>query len=365
MKSERAFYFRPLAVALALLLMPPDFTGLSFVRTAHAAPTVNVPPGCVQAGGSYIIQMICTGNGSTPSQSLIGAIQQWESDSIKQYLAGFNLSATDSDVTFIYQYARSELRTAIRSYMFLRLADMAFRTPKQLSSNEATVLQWFENRLGYHESNMYKSALADFNSWNSNHCTWKPDPDVAQAYGLHYIPCVGAVVANNAPNEQYYLSAARKREYEEMLQNLKPIVPQRNSSGQVTSQGSPGGISMFSVGTQQTNLLIGTLVGAAALSGAVAGLSQLPQIARYIFPARRAGNVLQAEREENPVKGFRFQANQSSNQATTEGDATTAQTDSELATEAGEEIAEEASTEAAEVAGLSETTKRSLSNASR
>ena len=51
----------------------------------------------------------------TPSEQ-IQAIEQFESDSIKMYLASLGDSATDADVTFFYEYARADWRTAVRAF---------------------------------------------------------------------------------------------------------------------------------------------------------------------------------------------------------------------------------------------------------
>src|SRR5438270_11051493 len=110
-----AFFFRPLALFLALQMVPPELGNWSLTSKAMAA-SFSIPDNCVAAGGNFLVQRICSGTTTKPDPSIVAAIQQFERDSIKQYLSIYQISSTDNDVNFIYSYARTELRTALRAF---------------------------------------------------------------------------------------------------------------------------------------------------------------------------------------------------------------------------------------------------------
>jgi hypothetical protein len=77
-------------------------------------------------------------------------------------------------------------------------------------------------------------AVEDKNSWESNPCTWTPDPDVAQQYGLVYDGSA-ACNSNNSlaglfqvskpvPSSSYFLAAALKKVYGGIIANT-PSAP--------------------------------------------------------------------------------------------------------------------------------------------
>jgi hypothetical protein len=217
------FFFKPMAIVLALSILPPEFTNWSLTARAEAAtPVLKLTTNCIQAGGQFLMQLVC--NGDTrfvpPSFSLRAEIQTFESDTIKQFLALYQLPNSDSDVAFFYAHARSGLRSTLRAFLEVRMADITLKDPATRTANETTVYNWFLDRVWQHEKHMYQSALDDRNAWAHDHCSWKPDADIAKAYKINYIPCVGSVLANNAPTLPYFLTAARKREYDQSLAAL-------------------------------------------------------------------------------------------------------------------------------------------------
>jgi hypothetical protein len=299
---RRTILFRPLALYLALLMLPPEWGPLNPATPAKAA-TFAAQPGCAVQGGTWIIQQVCEPNSTTPpSSSTISAIQQWEQDSITQFLQLYQLPSTSADVNFVYQYARADLRSAIRGFMQTRMWVMALEDPSQLTANEATVLNWFQARWTYHEQNLYTNAIANYNSWVKNPCTWKPDSDIAQAVKLNYIACVGSIATNNAPNTDYYLLAGRKSEYESLLADLVPLAPSSSYSSlrprrknaapetstrtQATTPGpTPAGITLFTVNTDQMNAAIGTASAVAAVGAtALPVVWNVPALAKIFFP---------------------------------------------------------------------------------
>ncbi len=223
MNIRRTLIFRPVAAALVALLLP--YGDLMPSRATSASAAIAVPSNCVQSGGAYIFQTICNGDAGSPppAASVVANIHQFESDTLKAYLSLYNLPNSDADVAFFYQYAHTDLRVSFRSYLLMRIIDLGLTAPQ--TPAEADFFNWFRDRLWRHQKRMYQSAVDDKNAWQNDRCGWKPDQDVANAYGIHYIACVGTQVFNTAPTKDYFLTAARKREFDQLLVSLTPSNP--------------------------------------------------------------------------------------------------------------------------------------------
>jgi hypothetical protein len=226
-RLRNCLLFKPLALILALQFVPPEAGNWSLVTPAHAqsaAPViVNLPATCFQNGGAYIIQLICNdGTFGMSSNQIQTMVQQFETDSIAQFLALYQLSNTPSDVQFVYQYGRTDLRCQIRAYMEVRLGNILYEQANSItpSQNEQQFATWFTHMVWRHEKNMWQAAVNDFKSWQANRCTWKIDPDIALVFNIHYTPCVGSVEADTAPTYNYFYLANRTREYDQLLVNL-------------------------------------------------------------------------------------------------------------------------------------------------
>jgi hypothetical protein len=111
---RRSLIYKPLAVLMAILLLP----ALTWMESGGAgarpfqarAQTIQ---GCASTTNS-IIQSYCA-NGIVYYTDLV----QFESDSVTAYLALHNLPQTDA--AKIYSYGRSDLRTAVRGVMMTTL----------------------------------------------------------------------------------------------------------------------------------------------------------------------------------------------------------------------------------------------------
>ena len=369
---RRARFFQPIALILAIMMLPADWIPQRLGMTAQAA-TFTLQPGCAFLGGNSIIQQVCGPSAnSVPNSAIIGAVQQWEQDSVTQFLQLNQLPSSSADVAFVYQNARADLRAAIRAFMEVRMWSMATEDPSQLSGNEATVLSWFQSRWTYHERNLYDHAIADYNSWLKNHCTWKPDPDVAKALKLNYIACVGSILTKNAPNTDYYLLAARKSEYETLLANLPPLAgsqvstssqgttaaraanaASRSTRTESTTSGTqastPGpsvsGFTMYNVSNQLFDAEVGSASGAAGLLiGIPALISQVPAFRNSIFPNRRAGETVR--RYVRSAEKVQSDSEQVAKDAAAEGDEELATDSTKLSSNVEAEFTAEAEVEA-------------------
>src|ERR1041385_4194362 len=99
-----SIFYRPLAILMALLLLPPFawFTGAGHIWLAQGQT------GCAPAA-SRIIQDVggfCDANWASTAD-----VQQFESDTVSAWLTAHQLPQSDSSV--IYQLGRSDLRSEL------------------------------------------------------------------------------------------------------------------------------------------------------------------------------------------------------------------------------------------------------------
>jgi hypothetical protein len=399
-KMRGYFFFRPLIVILAFLMLPPEFGNFNiFVPKAQAFPN-NVPQNCLQTGGTWVIQLVCQGpstNGAPP-QSLVTAVEAFETETLQQYLISNNLPFTTSDLAFFYQYARTDLRVAFRAFMELRMINIAFKDPLDRTATEVAALSWFTERLWQHEKDMYQSAVNDRNSYQSNRCGWPIDQDVAKAYGINYVACVGTQEFNNAPTKDYFLAAAKKRIYDNILAGptgswtagpagitshaVRPSTGLKPASSATSSPNAPQAppvYSVFVLTNTELGAIIGSVAGCAGLIGISIGVAQIPSVANVITPFVKRQNQVDKIKNKFDLKNKLSETKQTNkasdedlqdevtentqkaaNQASTEGD-TAAENDVEsVALEEGEgiefettaELGSELELEAASEAGL-------------
>ena len=187
-------FFQPLALGFAMMLAP---------HLAHAWDF----GACLAIQGRII-------------QACDPDLAQFDSDTVQAYLAAHSLPATDSSIMF--QYARTDLRNELRAFEFVRLLDIVLREPVQRTAHEQAVYNAFQSRVWQHQKDQYSAAVSDRNSWESNPCTWRPDPDVASAYALIYDAapfCVPQPFTSlfttgpQTPALTYFLAAAQKNTY--------------------------------------------------------------------------------------------------------------------------------------------------------
>jgi hypothetical protein len=86
----------------------------------------------------------------------------------------------------------------------------------------AALYNWFDGLVGTLEVAQYQDASQDANLWKEAPCGWRPDPDMAAAYGLSYNPipwCSGNFLITAfssgppVPSKSYFLAAALKNTY--------------------------------------------------------------------------------------------------------------------------------------------------------
>jgi Dockerin type I domain len=321
-----------LAAPLTAAGLSPNGVASNATVTSKATPPAN----CVFQGSNYIIQYVCTGNrltGSTPPDSgLLSAIQQFESDSIKQWLQLFRLSNTDADVAFFYANARTPMRNSVRALMLIRLIDIPFRllNPQNaVTANEKTVYGWFQGRVQARIVQMDQDAVNDKNNWQNNRCTWQPDPDLEKTYGFFYIPCVGTQIFDTAPNADYFAAAAFKKDFIQVIANLVPAnapvlphaVPSSHFSPRTSGsqQQTPSASTLIAGTSDSMTELLGIIGGSTAgvfgLTGITVGIlaTTVPSIRSKILPNRsRTENLknLRAKAKNNKVQNVEEEVNE-------------------------------------------------------
>jgi hypothetical protein len=297
------FLFRPIAVALALLLILPPASWVTNSRVARAsAQVVSIQP--PQCGPTILVVQ----NRACGQNLFFNAdLSQLESDTVQTYLKLHGLQA--SDAAMIYSYGRSDLRSELRGMMLASLISILSRAPGgnagnygSLSAHEIAIYQWFRQKVLQNETALYQSAIADRNAYLNNFCTWKPDPDIAAAYGLTYdvthncdnTVSIGGKGDPPVPSVSYFLGAAYKNSYG-LAVNVpggSDIVRQTmiNAAASTVALGSVVALGVFFAGvlgisfttafitttTISMGVVVTTISGAAAGAGAIAGTILLP-----------------------------------------------------------------------------------------
>jgi hypothetical protein len=152
------------------------------------------------------------------------ALQQFESDTAATFLKQHQISP--ADVPLIYQSGDAEMRTEVRNLMLSRIRKM---NGDPANAMERAAYDWFKYQMWLFERAMYEVAIAERSAWQSNPCTWKPEPDLAEGYGLQYD---GAPFCENnnllagllgdppiVPSKAYFLGFAQKKVYGKALEN--------------------------------------------------------------------------------------------------------------------------------------------------
>lgn len=280
---RRAFY-RPLALAMAVLLIPSFswFESLAGIPLGSSAKSLQASAqsngtGCGPASTTAIIRTNCV-NGQL--FNLFGDLNQLESDSVSAYLALHGLPATDASV--IYTYGRQDLRDAIRASMFTQMLAIIKKAPLDRTQHEQTLFNWLQLLVQQNEIALYTNAIADSDRFFADPCTFTLDPDIASAYKLNYNghPFCGGQQSNifgaPVPDASYFTAYGLKTSYGAAAQQF-------NEFGSVMADTS------LSVGAQA-----GIALGAGAVAAAIAGASIYPPMAAALAAwgeAEAAGEV--------------------------------------------------------------------------
>ncbi|MCZ2077729.1 MAG: hypothetical protein LC130_22320 [Bryobacterales bacterium] len=230
MLSQYSIFFRSTAVFLSWLLIVPPVArmtgGGSRFEAGAQTGTVRLPdcysdpitlyPNPVQR----MLPATCDGRAG----AYRGDLEQLELEAITEYLNLHGLLF--SEHATIYNYGRSDLRAAPKSGVsfYARILSILSRAPQGHTGNygnlnpyEIRLYQWFSAEARRLERMLYQKAVVDKNSFKSQRCTWKPDPEIAKVYNLVYTPStaclpdpqgsIGGPSQGTVPSYNYFVSA--------------------------------------------------------------------------------------------------------------------------------------------------------------
>ena len=218
---RRAFY-RPLALAMSVLLIPSlswfeSMAGIplgSSAKSFQASAQTTGGTGCQAASATAIIRTNCV-NGQL--FNLFGDLNQFESDSVNAYLALHNLPPGDAHL--IYDEGRADLRNAVRGVMMDDLLAIIQKSASQRTAHEQLLYSWLQTAVQQNEIKEYTAALAAFNSFQTDTCHFTLDPDIAKEYNISFdgtlwcFPLLSRGFEPPVPDEDYFTAYGIKVSY--------------------------------------------------------------------------------------------------------------------------------------------------------
>lgn len=206
-----AFYYRPLAMLLIVLLLPalPRIGGSGGQRSMFEA---QAQIGCTEPSFSRrIIRNYCL-----DGVSYFTALSQLETDSVQSYLALHQLPLEEAST--VYDLGRPDLREAIRGMMLLRLIAIVKKDPASRTAQEQSLYQFLREAVRKNEIEYLRQAIAHFEVFQNDPCRFQLDPVIASATGITYSGapfCFPTMIQLPAPipAESYFRAYGLSRSY--------------------------------------------------------------------------------------------------------------------------------------------------------
>src|SRR5262245_34748224 len=206
---RRSLYFRPLALALAFMLLRiPLLAPIGLVQPAFAGVDPCSP------SADRILQDNCPDG--VPDLVLI----KFEQDTVDDWLTAHRMPL--SNAALIYQHGRSDLRSEIRSEIYVRILAIINKSQVERTPEEQYLFLWFRQQVADKEVGLYQHAVDERDRWKNDPCHWQPDAQIAEAYGLNYnmggVACSGGLAALfkaqvPVPAKSYFEAAGFKESY--------------------------------------------------------------------------------------------------------------------------------------------------------
>ena len=272
-RFQRVPLIKPLAILLALLMLPPELPiigNFSLASKAQAQITV--------CGNQASIFQVC----STPSNA-------FEVEAVSDYEKQYNLKPGDGNL--IYQYGRADLRMSLRAFMFDKLVAAINNTPANRTSAEQGMINYFQGLVQQHEIAQYTAATADRDLFLQHLCQWVPDTDIEKAYNetVDITPYCGYTVTPltglfngppDMPTIDYFIAKGYKIGYQQPLEAA--------TTGTTASKNLyPGGIAASLTLNQ---LQIGEIAALSSVSavgtGVMVSSRSVPALTKAILPYR-------------------------------------------------------------------------------
>jgi hypothetical protein len=237
-----------------------------------------------------LLSLICGCAASGFGQSCLifngcsSAMQAWENAVIEDYLGSHQLPSADR--ALIGQYAREELKHDLRSFAFDELRTAILTAYKDRSQVEKDMVDAFAFRIRELEIQAAEEAVNHKNALVNDMCKWKPDPEVAKAYGnytydgsffcdlrhalfLGYTPPI-------FPTQSYFVAVGQKRRYFDPLKD------------------QPGGLKAYQEMSIRGKLTLSLGLASIGIPMALALLVKLgvatSWLSRVVFPKSGVGN---------------------------------------------------------------------------
>ena len=204
-----------LAVPL-ITLMLPAFGPATFATKAELFPPVVVRVPCPPEVPKTTV---CSAEGLSPdAQRFYGFVE----NIAYGWLAERGLPKEDL-AAIVRPYGREDLRAEILSYTAARLLTLLAKLPEKRTPDEQFVVDTIARDFRENELTLYDYAVKDAESFINDPCGWKPDPEIAAAYGLEYDGRPYCSNRNNigtlfrfhipGPKSDYLYAAAFKKTY--------------------------------------------------------------------------------------------------------------------------------------------------------
>jgi hypothetical protein len=262
---RRSIFYQPLAVFMAVLMLPPFSWVLGAGRESPMAAKAQIDLSGCEPNSQRIIQNL--GGFCDDTWAPTAYVQQLENDSVSSWLQAHQMPPSDRSI--IYQIGRSSLRSELRAYMLTKLMGAIESTTR--TDAEKALYLGLQKKVQQYDIQLYTAARDEFKRWMADPCHWAMDPNIAKQYDLKYDAapfCVtGQAPANYAPSYDYFVAYG-------ML---------NSSYGKAISDHVDGPTVQA-----ETGISLGIAAGAIAVpTAAVAGLLTFAVLTKYlvqIFP---------------------------------------------------------------------------------
>lgn len=285
---QRAVFTKPLALLLALMILPPEMPVLGCFSLASKAHAQGIS---VCGHQATILQPGALGS---PTSGCEQRATAFESEAVTEFEAEYNLKPGDGNL--IYALGRGDLRMDFRAYMFNKLLAAIKNKSTSRTPAEQGMYNYFQSLVQQHQIALYTAAVKDRDLFLNDFCHWSPDFDIEGAYDAYMsiLPYCGATVISpppifggspELPTKDYFLVKGYNEAYAKVLEKVSTnsVVPTLQlSAAQIAEMAAGAGGGAIGTGL----FLIATRTGT---------------LRNKIFPTAKARSVLQEKRVKNAV----------------------------------------------------------------
>ncbi len=282
-RFQGARFMKPLAILLAILMLPPELPILGLFSFASKAKA----------------QITVCGNQASIFQDCSPASNGFEVEALSDYEKQYNLKPGDGSL--IYTYGRTDLRMSFRAFMFDKLLAAILASPANRTGAEQGMINYFQGLVQQHEIAQYTAATADRDLFLQHLCQWVPDTDIEKAFDEQVVtsPYCGFTVTPitalfngppDMPSIDYFVTKGYKVAYQ---QPLETVVAKNAQSQSVI----PGGIVAQLGLSQSQTAEIAALSSVSVVGGGVMVASRsINLLTKGIFPKSAVRLALKAGR---------------------------------------------------------------------